>query len=88
MADIDDVRRSTNDADLDAAAYQARFDALAAQGVDIHGEATLVRSFNPTSVLDAGCGTGRIAIELARHGIDVIGVDIDVDARPGAPTFP
>ena len=77
MADIDDVRRSTNDADLDAAAYQARFDALAAQGVDIHGEATLVRSFNPTSVLDAGCGTGRIAIELARHDIDVIGVDID-----------
>ena len=77
MADIDDVRRSTNDAGLDAGAYQARFDALAATGVDVHGEATLVRGFNPSSVLDAGCGTGRIAIELDRHGIDVVGVDID-----------
>ncbi len=26
-------------------------------------------------VLDAGCGTGRVAIELSRHGIDVVGVD-------------
>ncbi|MGH9920480.1 MAG: class I SAM-dependent methyltransferase [Nitrososphaerales archaeon] len=58
-------------------AYQARFDALAEQGIDIHGEATLVRSYAPTSVLDAGCGTGRVAIELAHHGIEVVGVDVD-----------
>jgi SAM-dependent methyltransferase len=57
--------------------YQARFDALAAKGVDVHGEATLVRSFGPARVLDAGCGTGRVAIELARHGIEVVGVDVD-----------
>jgi SAM-dependent methyltransferase len=57
--------------------YQARFDALAAAGTDVHGEATLVRSFGPARVLDAGCGTGRVAIELARHGIEVVGVDVD-----------
>jgi ubiquinone/menaquinone biosynthesis C-methylase UbiE len=28
-------------------------------------------------VLDAGCGTGRVAIELARRGIEIVGVDID-----------
>ena len=63
---------------FDGKAYQARFDALAEQGIDVHGEASLVRSLNPESVLDAGCGTGRVAIELARHGIEVVGVDIDV----------
>jgi SAM-dependent methyltransferase len=62
---------------FDGRAYQARFDALADQGFDVHGEASLVRSLSPTSVLDAGCGTGRVAIELARHGIDVVGVDVD-----------
>jgi SAM-dependent methyltransferase len=29
------------------------------------------------SVLDAGCGTGRVAIELARRGLEVVGVDAD-----------
>lgn len=28
-------------------------------------------------VLDAGCGTGRVAIELAKRDMDVVGVDID-----------
>ena len=41
------------------------------------------------SVLDAGCGTGRVAIELARHGVDVVGVDVDAsmigEARRRAP---
>ena len=57
--------------------YQARFDALAASGADVHGEASFVRALEPVDVLDAGCGSGRVAIELARHGIDVVGVDID-----------
>ena len=58
--------------------YQDRFDRLAATGADVHGEATFVRAYGPTSVLDAGCGTGRVAIELARHGIEVVGADVDV----------
>jgi 2-polyprenyl-3-methyl-5-hydroxy-6-metoxy-1,4-benzoquinol methylase len=45
--------------------------------MDVHGEASLVRSFGPQTVLDAGCGTGRVAIELARHGIATLGVDVD-----------
>jgi SAM-dependent methyltransferase len=57
--------------------YQARFDRLAATGADVHGEADLVAGFAPTAVLDAGCGSGRVAIELARRGIDVVGVDVD-----------
>lgn len=61
----------------DGEEYQRRFDELAAAGKDVHGEATLVRSYGPQTVLDAGCGTGRVALELARHGIEVVGVDVD-----------
>ncbi|GAB3279061.1 class I SAM-dependent methyltransferase [Parasphingorhabdus pacifica] len=57
--------------------YQRRFDELASSGMDIHGEADLVEAYSPSSVLDAGCGTGRVAIELARRGIDVVGTDVD-----------
>lgn len=59
------------------AAYDRRFDDLAASGMDVHGEAALVDSYGPGSVLDAGCGTGRVAIELSRRGHDVLGVDVD-----------
>ncbi|CAA9251581.1 MAG: Methyltransferase type 11 [uncultured Acidimicrobiales bacterium] len=73
----------------DGADYQARFDALAASGVDVHGEVRFVLAFSPVSVLDAGCGTGRVAIELDRRGIDVVGVDADpsmlATARTRAP---
>ena len=58
-------------------AYDARWKEMAAKGESIHGEADFVCRFDPTSVLDAGCGTGRVAIELARRGIDVVGVDLD-----------
>lgn len=57
--------------------YQQRFDALAAKGVDVHGEATFVLAYSPTSVLDAGCGTGRVGAELARRGVEVVGADVD-----------
>lgn len=62
---------------FDGSEYQARFDALAERGVDVHGEAAFVFACTPRTVLDAGCGTGRVAIELARRGVDVVGVDID-----------
>ena len=66
--------------DVSGAAYDAPYRARAAAGEDVHGEANAVQSLQstwPFSVLDAGCGTGRIAIELARRGIDIVGVDLD-----------
>lgn len=59
------------------AGYDARWDELSAAGEDPHGEASFVASFVPRTVLDAGCGTGRVGIELARRGIEVVGVDLD-----------
>ncbi len=70
-------------------AYDATYERRAAAGEDVHGEANFVQRFEPGSVLDAGCGTGRVGRELARRGIDVVGVDIDADmldtARRKAP---
>ena len=57
--------------------YQQRFDALAAKGVDVHGEAAFVMAYAPRTVLDAGCGTGRVGSELARRGVEVVGADVD-----------
>src|SRR5262245_63462530 len=57
--------------------YDARWRAMAASGQSIHGEADFICGLEPSSVLDAGCGTGRVAIELARRGIEVVGVDLD-----------
>jgi SAM-dependent methyltransferase len=73
------------------AAYDRRFEDLAATGADVHGEAALVDSYGPGSVLDAGCGTGRVAIELSRRGHPVVGVDVDESmletARAKAPSL-
>lgn len=73
--------------------YDARWRTLAARGANVHGEAdlveTLLREKGRTRVLDAGCGTGRVAIELARRGFSVVGVDADAPmlaaARAKAP---
>lgn len=61
------------------AEYAARFAALAATGQDLHGEASLCARLvaAPALVLDAGCGTGRVAIRLADLGYRCVGVDLD-----------
>jgi len=64
----------------------------------VHGEADLVddlaqttdrQAGRRTTILDAGCGTGRVAIELARRGHTTTGIDRDADlvatARAKAP---
>lgn len=75
--------------------YVDRFRQLAAEGADLEGEARLVDAMvAPGSrVLDAGCGTGRLAHALHRRGHRSVGVDVDpvlVEAaradRPG-PTY-
>lgn len=62
---------------------------MAAAGQNPHGEADFVERFAPRTVLDAGCGTGRVAIELTRRGIRCVGVDLDARmlgaARRNAP---
>lgn len=73
--------------------YDQRWTQLAESGESIHGEADFIESLlgqaGGRRVLDAGCGTGRVAIELARRGYPVVGVDADLDmlatARTKAP---
>ena len=59
--------------------FAEHFARLAASGTDVHGEATFVSGLVPAgaTVLDAGCGTGRVAARLADLGYDVVGVDVD-----------
>lgn len=57
--------------------YDDRWRRMEQRGEWVHGEADLVSWFEPESVLDAGCGTGRVAAELQRRGIDAVGVDND-----------
>ncbi|MBK5330689.1 MAG: methyltransferase domain-containing protein [Ilumatobacteraceae bacterium] len=59
--------------------YYSRWRRLEATGTSPHGEADFIESLHPRSVLDAGCGMGRVAIELAARGLDVVGVDLDDD---------
>jgi len=86
------------DGDDYAAAYAERFRRLAAGGADVHGEAGMVtrlRPLDPThhtpppQVLDAGCGTGRVAVRLHELGYEVVGCDVDASmveqARAEAP---
>ncbi|NEA63866.1 class I SAM-dependent methyltransferase [Streptomyces sp. SID12488] len=72
--------------------YAARFARLAESGHDIHGEAAFCAALlkHTARILDAGCGTGRIAIRLAELGHHCTGVDVDPSmlavARRDAPT--
>lgn len=72
-----------------AGSYDQAWKKLAESGQSVHGEVDFVQRLEPATVLDAGCGTGRVAIELAARGIDVVGSDIDgemlAQAREKAP---
>ncbi|MHA7155634.1 class I SAM-dependent methyltransferase [Arthrobacter sp. TMN-50] len=64
-----------------SARYIKRFEAMRADGKDLHGEARLLDAMASRSsrILDAGCGTGRVGGELARLGHHVTGVDADAE---------
>ena len=75
--------------------YVDRFDREYADGSDLEGEARFADVLAPRNarILDAGCGTGRIAGALHRMGHRVVGADRDaglvkiaVQRYPG-PTF-
>lgn len=59
--------------------YARRFARLAEAGHDVHGEAAFCDALlTPAArILDAGCGTGRVAIRLGELGHDCTGVDVD-----------
>ena len=59
--------------------YDSRWDLMAARGENPHGEVDFVMGFSPKTALDAGCGFGRVGIELNARGVEIIGVDLDPD---------
>jgi trans-aconitate methyltransferase len=66
--------------------YDTAWTQMEAAGKDPHGEVAFVerlmrRHGLPATArfLDAGCGTGRVAIELDRRGFLVEGTDVDAD---------
>lgn len=57
--------------------YDEPYERRAMAGENVHGEVDFVMALVPRSVLDGGCGTGRVARELARRGVATVGVDLD-----------
>lgn len=67
---------------MDLEDYDRRWEEMDARGEAIHGEMDFVErlvSGRISSILDAGCGTGRIALEAVRRGHRAVGVDLDPD---------
>ena len=83
---------------IDLDQYDARFAAMEARGDNVHGEADALSRLidlhaagGSCRILDAGCGTGRLAVELERRGHSVTAIDLDGDmvdkARPKSATI-
>ena len=78
---------------VDLVKYDQRWESMAARGENVHGEADAVTRLierhvvdrvgadgpRVCHVLDAGCGTGRLAVELERRGHIVTAIDLDPD---------
>ncbi|MFZ9864038.1 MAG: class I SAM-dependent DNA methyltransferase [Ilumatobacteraceae bacterium] len=78
---------------VDLVKYDQRWETMAARGENVHGEANAVTRLierhvvdrlgaegpRVCHVLDAGCGTGRLAVELERRGHIVTAIDLDPD---------
>jgi SAM-dependent methyltransferase len=92
---MDDIDPGVRRVPLAPDDYDQQWETLAATGAEVHGEADLVAALvgapDGRAVLDAGCGTGRVAIELARRGYVTAGVDVDPTllerARAKAPSL-
>jgi 2-polyprenyl-3-methyl-5-hydroxy-6-metoxy-1,4-benzoquinol methylase len=65
--------------EAERAEYASRFVRLAQRGQDIDGEARFVDALadRGSRILDAGCGTGRVAAALAARGHRALGIDAD-----------
>ncbi|MRK00442.1 MULTISPECIES: class I SAM-dependent methyltransferase [Aeromicrobium] len=75
----DRPRWFTDTKDGHSAWYVERFRTMAAEGVDLAGEARLIDAATApgSRILDAGCGPGRVGAELHARGHTVVGVDAD-----------
>ena len=66
------------------------YDAFDGPRVDLAPYLAMVAEFNANKILDVGCGTGNLAIELAGRGYEVVGIEpaqasLDVaKSKPGA----
>ena len=59
--------------------YAERWRGFAAEGRDIDGEVRLIDAMadRGSTIIDAGCGTGRVGGVLAARGHRVVGIDLD-----------
>ena len=64
------TRLYTSDAEL----YDIAFDWDISEEVD-----WLIERLRPASVLEPGCGSGRMLEELAQRGVDVVGIDVSAE---------
>lgn len=78
VGDINKWRQAMQDA-THSQRYAQRWEQLEAEGNDIDGEARAIDAMaqRGATILDAGCGNGRLAGYLAAAGHHVMGIDLD-----------